>query len=184
MFAACAPAYAQDTNIQACIDFSDSYEKVVLKKGKASENDMRDIITLTSLLTGYAYALQDVFRARLVGWGENEDELVFLKEIYRYCSKHPQYSLQKAMRAIPQFVNTFKAIQQTEDSRCYNYIEQNKAVLCADAPAASAAAPAAASAVSAVTPAVPVPPVAAVPQESNAPAAATQLIDAPTRNGE
>ena len=168
MFFAGASARAQDTNIQSCIDFSDSYEKVVLKHGKATENDMRSIVTLTSLLTGYAYALQDVFRARLVGWNENEDERAFLKEIYRYCSKYPQYSLQKAIRAIPQFVNTFKAIQQAEDFRCYNYIDQNKATLCADAPEPQA------GAATASAPAQPQQPQPASPQ----------IIDAPTRESE
>lgn len=124
------PVKAENNVILSCLDFSDSYSKVILKRGKATENDVREMVNLTSLLTGYRYAFQDVFEANLIGWKEDDTDLVLLEGIYRYCLKNPQYSFDKAMRNLPQFVETFKAIRQNEDARCYGYIEMKKTELC------------------------------------------------------
>ena len=127
-------AFAQTAGNQTCVNFSDSYGKVVLKKSEPTPQDVNEILSVMAMVTGYAAALQDVFQGRLVGWDPKEDETALLKDIYKYCLRSPHHSLDRAMRSISQFVDTFKAIQQQEDNRCFNYIFKNKTRICPPPP--------------------------------------------------
>ena len=124
------PAFSQTELNQTCVNFTDSYGKVILKNGTPQNQDITEILSVLAMVSGYANALQDVFQGRLVGWNEKDDETALLKEIYKYCLRSPHHSLDRALRSIPQFVDTFKGIQQQEDNRCFNYIFKNKAKIC------------------------------------------------------
>ena len=129
-FCAAAPARAQQNSGLMCLNFTDSYVKVVLKNAEPTPQDVQEVVSILAMVRGYAAALQDIFQGRLVGWAVKDDETALLKEIYDFCRRYPNYSFDRAMRSIPQFVDTFKAIQQQEDNRCFNYIFKNKRRIC------------------------------------------------------
>lgn len=124
------PARAQQNSGLMCLNFTDSYVKVVLKSAEPTPQDVQEVVSILAMVRGYAAALQDIFQGRLVGWAVKDDETALLKEIYDFCRRYPNYSFDRAMRSIPQFVDTFKAIQQQEDNRCFNYIFKNKRRIC------------------------------------------------------
>lgn len=130
VFAASPAANAQQNSGLMCLNFTDSYVKVVLKNADPSPQDVQEVVSILAMVRGYAAALQDVFQGRLIGWAMKDDETALLKEIYDFCRRYPNYSFDRAMRSIPQFVDTFKAIQQQEDNRCFNYIFKNKRRIC------------------------------------------------------